>query len=66
MVKTRIESIHRSAEGLVGYVRCALGHLVIHQLPEAYPKPKPPASVIALRRRWADEEERAPGQATAS
>jgi len=51
-----IESTHRTADGLVGYIRCVAGHLVIHQLTEAYPKPKPPPSVIALRARLAAEE----------
>ncbi len=54
---TRIESVHRSAEGLVGYVRCLAGHLVIHQLAEAYPKPKPPASVLEIRARLAADEQ---------
>lgn len=48
---TRTESTHRSAEGLVSYVRCAAGHVFVHQFAEAYPKPKPPASVRALRTR---------------
>ncbi len=54
MPASRIESVHRSAEGLIGYVRCPAGHLVIHRFPESYPKPAPPASVIELRERiWA-------------
>lgn len=48
-----IDSTHRTAEGLVGYVLCGAGHLVIHQFAEAYPKPKPPVSVLALRARLA-------------
>lgn len=52
---TRTESTHRSAEGLVGYVRCPQGHLTIHLFAEAYPKPPPPASVVALRARLAAE-----------
>lgn len=47
--ESHIESKHRTSDGLVGYVRCAIGHLVIHQFAEAYQKPEPPASVIALR-----------------
>ena len=46
---SNVESKHRTSEGVVGYVRCGFGHLVIHQFAAAYPKPKPPASVIALR-----------------
>jgi len=49
---TRIESVHRSAEGMVGYARCIAGHLTLHRLEEAYPKPPPPASVLALRAAW--------------
>lgn len=30
-----IESIHRYAEGLVAYVRCNAGHMVIHEFVEA-------------------------------
>lgn len=60
---TSIESMHRSAEGLVGYVRCPAGHLVIHHFDEAYPKPDPPASVIALRARLAAEEQAASNHA---
>lgn len=48
-----IMSKHRTSDGVVGYVRCAAGHTLIHQFTEAYPKPKPPASVIALRQQLA-------------
>ncbi len=51
ITETRIESTHRSAEGLIGYLRCVAGHLSIHQFAEAYPKPAPPPSVIARRSR---------------
>lgn len=45
----RTESIHRSAEGLVGYLRCPENHLALHRFAPAYPNPEPPASVLALR-----------------
>ncbi len=48
--------MHRTSEGLIGYVRCAAGHTVLHKFAPAYPNPKPPASVIALRERVAAEE----------
>lgn len=64
--ETRTESVHRSAEGLVGYVRCPAGHWVIHHFAEAYPKPDPPASVLALRARTAAQAELALEQATGS
>lgn len=56
VTNTHIESIHRTSEGMVGYVRCANGHTVLHRFADAYPKPKPPASVIefAERQRHAD------------
>lgn len=44
-----IESLHRTSEGIVGYVRCANDHTVMHLFAEAYPKPKPPASVVELK-----------------
>lgn len=44
-----ILSVHRTSEGMVGYVRCASGHIVMHRFADPYPKPKPPASVIALQ-----------------
>jgi|GEM_PF-3489128 len=50
-----VESVHRSAEGLVSYVRCPSGRVLIYPLAEAYPKPKPPAAVLALRARLAAE-----------
>lgn len=49
----QIQSIHRTSEGMLGYVRCTGGHVVLHRFETAYPKPKPPASVIALRNRQA-------------
>ena len=57
LTDARIESTHRSAEGLVGYLRCSAGHLVVHQFAEAYPKPQPPASVLALRAHRPDIEQ---------
>ena len=53
------ESVHRSADGLVGYVRCAASHLVVASLPKAYAWPPPPASVLALRAALADKAGRA-------
>lgn len=50
-----IESVHRTSEGMVGYVRCPGGHTVLHQFAMAYPKPKPPAAVLALREAQAIE-----------
>jgi len=55
-----IKSIHRTSEGMVGYVRCAAGHTVLHKFEEAYPKPKPPASVIAMREAAANEASASP------
>ncbi len=49
VAESRIESKHQSAEGLVGYVWCPVGHLAIHQFTEAYPKPPPPQAVIDRR-----------------
>lgn len=46
---THIQSIHRTSEGMVGYVLCAGGHTIVHSFADAYPTPEPPASVIALR-----------------
>ncbi len=56
VAESRIESQHRSGEGLVGYVWCPVGHLAIHQFAEAYPKPPPPQSVIDLRAQLAAAE----------
>ena len=44
-----IQSIHSTSEGMIGYVKCPSGHTVIHRFAEAYPKPKPPVSVVALQ-----------------
>ena len=30
-----IESLHKTSHGIVGYVRCAAGHVVLHQFPVA-------------------------------
>jgi len=49
VTNAHIQSTHRTSEGMVGYVRCAQGHTVIHRFTNPYPKPKPPASVLALR-----------------
>lgn len=49
VTNTHIQSIHRTSEGMIGYIRCAGGHTIVHRFPEAYPKPKPPASVAALQ-----------------
>lgn len=54
VTNTHILSMHRTSEGFIGYVRCAAGHTVMHRFADAYPKPKPPASVIALRRAQAE------------
>lgn len=59
VAEASIESVHRSADGLVGYVRCSAGHMLVHPLAEAYAKPKPPPSVIAFRDRWAAAEQAA-------
>jgi len=55
-----IKSVHRTSEGMVGYVRCAAGHTVLHKFEGAYPKPKPPASVIAMRAAAATEASPSP------
>lgn len=53
-----IVSVHRTSEGMVGYVRCPSGgHVILHRFEEAYPNPKPPASVIALREAQRGERE---------
>lgn len=61
---TRIESMHRSAEGLVGYVRCPAGHLVVHQFDDVDAEPKAPPSLLELRPRWVDAEQAASGRAS--
>lgn len=59
---TAIDSKHQSAEGIVGYVRCPGGHLVIHRFAAAYVTPEPPASVIELRALLAAQQERESGR----
>ena len=49
---THIQSISRTSDGLVGHVRCAGGHTVIHRFADQAPTPKPPASVTELVPRW--------------
>lgn len=53
---TRMRPLHRTSEGWIGYFRCATGHMSVQRVAEAYPKPKPPASVLELQARLAAAE----------
>lgn len=48
VTNTHIQSTHSTSEGIVGYVRCAAGHTVMHRFPAAYPKPPRPACLDEL------------------
>ncbi len=49
--ESNIESKHLTSQGIVGYVKCPAGHLMVHLFRDSYPSPPPPAIVVAIQQR---------------